>query len=119
MSRRMRVYVAGPISKGSLAENIRVGTEAGIRLVKAGFAPLVPQLTCYMGGPTPAVLPSGTTYADWMAATLPWVAVSDAVLRLPGESTGADLEIALAKRRGIPVYTSLDVLLTVSPTVKE
>ncbi|WP_405694541.1 DUF4406 domain-containing protein [Streptomyces sp. NBC_01185] len=28
----------------------------------------------------------------------------DAVLRLPGESTGADQDVATARRRGLPVY---------------
>ena len=32
----------------------------------------------------------------------------DAVLRLPGESTGADQDVAIARRRGLPVYYSLD-----------
>lgn len=32
----------------------------------------------------------------------------DAVLRLPGESKGADSDVAIARRRGIPVYHSLD-----------
>ena len=32
----------------------------------------------------------------------------DAVLRLPGASNGADQDVAIARRRGIPVYTSLD-----------
>jgi hypothetical protein len=32
----------------------------------------------------------------------------DAVLRLPGESTGADQDVAIARRRGIPVFTELD-----------
>lgn len=32
----------------------------------------------------------------------------DAVLRLPGRSTGADQDVAIARQRGIPVYTSLD-----------
>ena len=31
-----------------------------------------------------------------------------AVLRLPGESTGADQDVAIARRRGIPVFTELD-----------
>lgn len=29
----------------------------------------------------------------------------DAVLRLPGESSGADTDVAIARERGIPVYT--------------
>ena len=32
----------------------------------------------------------------------------DAVLRLPGESTGADQDVAIARRRGIPVYHRLE-----------
>ncbi|WP_207841898.1 DUF4406 domain-containing protein [Williamsia soli] len=32
----------------------------------------------------------------------------DAVLRLPGESRGADADVALARERGIPVYRTLD-----------
>lgn len=32
----------------------------------------------------------------------------DAVLRLPGESTGADQDVAIAKERGLPVYHRLD-----------
>lgn len=32
----------------------------------------------------------------------------DAVLRLPGESTGADKDVEIARERGLPVYRSLD-----------
>jgi len=32
----------------------------------------------------------------------------DAVLRIPGESRGADLECDLARSRGIPVFDSID-----------
>jgi hypothetical protein len=32
----------------------------------------------------------------------------DAVLRLPGESAGADQDVAIAERRGIPVYHHID-----------
>lgn len=32
----------------------------------------------------------------------------DAVLRLPGDSAGADTDVAIARRRGIPVYFDLD-----------
>ena len=43
------VYVAGPISRGDLRENIRIACDAGIRLLKAGIAVHVPHLTCFMG----------------------------------------------------------------------
>jgi hypothetical protein len=34
----------------------------------------------------------------------------DAVLRLPGESTGADNDVRIARERGIPAYHSIDEL---------
>lgn len=112
---RTRVYVAGPISKGDLRANLTQAREAGQKLLKAGYAPMVPHLTCYWAGDTPEVLPDGTTHEDWMGLDLPWVAVADAVLRLPGESTGADREVALANSLGIPVYSRLDDLLNLLP----
>lgn len=118
---RQRVYIAGPISKGDLAANINQATEAFLALAKAGFAPMCPHWSSFSGGAkvfaSPfAGLAVGTVYAvaganpnelthgDWLAIDLEWVRVSDAVLRLPGESTGADLEVAEAVRRGIPVF---------------
>jgi hypothetical protein len=32
----------------------------------------------------------------------------DAVLRLPGESRGADQDVALARKRNLPVYRSVE-----------
>lgn len=32
----------------------------------------------------------------------------DAVLRLPGESAGADQDVAIARQRGLPVYYRLE-----------
>lgn len=110
---KTRVYVAGPISKGDLNHNINQARDAGMRLMRAGFAPLVPHLTCYMGGDVPEVLPNGTTAEDWYGIDLPWVAVADAVLRLPGESAGADLEVNFARYHFIPVYESVDDIIRV------
>ncbi len=51
------------------------------------------------------------THTDWLAIDLKWVEVADAVLRLPGESKGADMETHHARLHGIPVFTDvLDVL---------
>lgn len=119
---RQRVYIAGPITKGDLAENINQATRAFLALVRAGFAPLCPHWSAYAGGAivhpsTGSVyalaerLPVGTTHEDWMGVDLPWVAAADAVLRLPGESVGADREVVEAKRLGIPVFYDLQFLI--------
>lgn len=117
---RKRVYVAGPISKGDLAENVRRATRAALALMRAGYAPLCPHWSCYAGGPLVSPsgtvyavaepLPAGTSHGDWMGVDLPWVVVADAVLRLPGESAGADAEVREADRLGVPVFHGLDEL---------
>jgi hypothetical protein len=98
-----RVYIAGPISKGDLKSNLDMARQAGFALMKAGYAPLVPHLTCYMGGDNPEALPADTKHEDWLGIDLPWVAVCDAILRLPGESKGADAEVKCAEDNNIPV----------------
>ena len=40
----------------------------------------------------------------------------DAVLRLPGESRGADQDVAIARAKGLPVYTSVDEIPEASET---
>src|SRR5438552_805176 len=108
MTWKIRTYIAGPISKGDLRQNIDLARTASVRLIHAGFAPFTPQLSCYMGGDTPEVLAAGIQHHEWLGMDLPWVAVSDCVLRLPGESTGADMEVAEAERLDIPVYHDVD-----------
>ncbi len=115
---RKRIYIAGPISKGDLTENVNRATAAFVALAKAGFAPFCPHWSCYASPATRVsehvVSNLGTVHgseemqhADWMGVDLAWVAVSDGVLRLPGESTGADLEVSLAIERGLPVFLSV------------
>lgn len=115
------IYVAGAISKGGIHGNVRRAFEAGLALLRAGLSPLVPHGTVFWGlrresdgyadGYAPEVLPGGVPYADWMRLSIDLVRRCDAVLRLPGESEGADAECAEAGRRGIPV------LLTVADVV--
>lgn len=121
----IRVYIAGPISKGGLAENINRASKAFVALQKLGFAPFCPAWSCFASGvveslavilpgsskPAPFALASasaaGLTHAEWLAVDLPWVRASHAVLRLAGESKGADLETAAAQEAGIPVFDAI------------
>lgn len=118
---RPTVYIAGPISKGDLVSNIDRATRAFVELAKLGFAPFCPHWSVYSG---PALVtatggsvyalaapqPNELTHADWLAVDLEWVRKSDAVLRLPGDSVGADMETAEALRCGIPVFTNVEAL---------
>ena len=50
-------------------------------------------------------------YETWMKLDFIWVESCDALLRLPGESPGADREVKHAITLGIPVFYSMDELL--------
>jgi hypothetical protein len=47
------------------------------------------------------------TYEFWTEIDLEWILRCDALLRLPGDSTGADAEIKFATEHNIPVFYSV------------
>lgn len=125
--RRTRIYISGPISKGDLHRNVSQATLAFQRLALLGYAPLCPHWSVYAGGPH--VSGSGSVYAiatasgfegmaydAWIDLDLAWVETADAVLRLPGESVGADREVEHAHACGIPVHLSMESLTAWEPT---
>ena len=57
--------------------------------------------------PIIAHLPEAERYEAAMSICLPWVRASDAVVRLPGVSSGTAREVAVAFRAGIPVFPYL------------
>lgn len=122
---RKRIYIAGPIVKGDLGQNIERAVDAMFELMEAGYAPFCPHLSCFSGPMLQTfegepivkaeVLPRGVAISHWYETGLAWVAAADAVLRLPGEGKGSDAEVAFAKERGIPVFYSV---LTLRAQVK-
>lgn len=78
--------------------------DVGRTLIDRGYAPLVPHYTYLLD--RDGAIPHDV----WMDVDLPWVESADVVLRLPGESRGAEIEVAHARERGIPVVESLDDL---------
>lgn len=106
---RAVVYVSGPITLGDQAANIRAGIDAADRLMRNGFAPICPQLSHFWHMVHPH------SHDEWMAIDLAFVEASDAVVRLPGQSRGADLEVEHAQRLGIPVYFGTDQLFAQWP----
>jgi hypothetical protein len=101
----MRVYLAGPYTLGCQAANVRAAVLAADRLLSAGHAPCTPHLSHL------ADLLCPRPYEDWLRLCLAWLAVSEALVRLPGRSEGADREEAEARRLGLPVYVGVDAFL--------
>lgn len=124
MRRKLRVFISGPISKGDLCDNVNRATEAFVALAKAGCAPMCPHWSVYAkpafryshgnGEVVCIATVEGNpelTHADWLGIDLAWVDVCDVLLRLPGESKGADMEVARAMERCIPVFHNLNSML--------
>ena len=98
----MKVYIAGPYSKGDVAVNVRNAIKAGEDVVAEGHTPFVPHLTHLWH------LMSPHKIEYWYELDNTWLLVCDCLIRLPGESSGADAEVALAIKFGKPVYYSVD-----------
>ena len=102
---RKRIYVAGPITKGNYPQNIRNAIDAGTKLLSLGYSPFIPHLNFILEMIHPI---SVEQLLEW---DKDWLAVCDAVLRLPGESQGADIEEMFAIEQDIPVFYSLSELV--------
>lgn len=103
-NRKIRVYVAGPYSKGDVAVNVRKAICAADELWAAGFAPYLPHLTHFWHILVPH------PYEEWLDLDNQFIPVCDALFRMPGESSGADKEVALARSLGIPVFCTKEDL---------
>ncbi len=98
---KLRVYVAGPYTKPDPCANTHTAIAAGNALLDMGFAPYVPHLNLLWNTVTPR------QEADWYDLDNQFLTCCDAVLRLPGESVGADAETELARSLGIPVFSGI------------
>jgi hypothetical protein len=96
------IYVAGPYSADPIA-GTRDAVRAAATLNRSGavFA-LCPHTSLL------ADLVEPMPYDHWIALDLELVERCDAVLRVPGESPGADREVELARSLGMPVFTSAE-----------
>ena len=104
----IKVYVAGPLSTGGYSDscaNIRHAIDVGHELMTKGFAPYVPHYSHF------ANLFHMRTWQEWMDQDKIWVNSCQALLRLPGESKGADVEVGWAQAARIPVFTTVDALV--------
>lgn len=101
---RPLVYISGPITKGNKTTNFSQACYAQELLMQSGlFSVVNPMLTM--------LLPqeSNITWDCWLATDLDIIKRVDLVVRLPGESRGADCECEYAREIGVPVIEACDV----------
>lgn len=101
---RARIYVAGPYTKGDVAANTSNAIRAGNQLADLGYAPFVPHLTHFWH------IQHQRPYQFWCDLDNEFLPFCDGLVRLPGESSGSDAEVALANRLAIPVFHSIEEL---------
>ena len=101
----IRVYIASAYSLGSEGENVRISLECANELINEGFAPYSPLLTHFQH----MIFPQD--YDIWMSLDLEWLCVCDCLLRLPGESIGADNEVEFARNNSIPVFYTIQQII--------
>jgi hypothetical protein len=114
MVKPLMILIAGPYRSGtndepeSLARNLAFLEQAAWPIFHAGHIPMIgewvalPVMNCI--GSTVGDLASLSVLSPTAERLLQHC---DAVLRLPGRSTGADNDVRIANERGIPVYTQL------------
>ena len=116
MTRPLLILIAGPYRSGTgddpdkLAANLTRLEEAAWPLFRAGHVPMIGEWVAL-----PVLRAAGASgVGDPLAAQVLYPTAQrllehcDAVLRLSGESTGADNDVAIAERRGLPVYYRIE-----------
>lgn len=101
----LKVYIASPYRIGDKEANVRRQMDMADRLITAGFCPFVPLYTHFQQTYCPR-----QEELDWLLQDFEWLKVCHVLLRLDGESEGADAEVDLAKSLKIPVVYSFEEL---------
>jgi len=92
------VYVAGPYTAGDPLENTKRAIAVSNTLLEAGYVPFCPHLSHYWH------LLHPQEYDVWIDYDMEWLLKCDCVLRLDGESAGADGEVNEAEIQDMQVY---------------
>lgn len=96
-----RVFLAGPVTgSGTYPDNLHLAISTAQVLYDKGFHPFVPHLYFLW-----EMQRGGTDQEQFVELCRAFLPTCGAVLRLPGESPGADAEMELAKSLGIPTFT--------------
>lgn len=99
----MRIYIASAYTKGDVAINVRNVILVADELVRRGHIPFIPHLTHFWHLVSPKEVDFWYEYDNSFLDI--W---AEGLLRLDNMSTGADNEVARARRLGIPIYLDID-----------
>lgn len=101
------IYIASPYTLGDKQTNVDKQRSVAHALLDFGYCPVAPLLSHYLEEMRPR------PWHEWIQMDFELIRRCDALLRLPGESKGADMEVALARQLGMPVFYSINEMLEV------
>ncbi len=93
----MIIYIAAPYSNGNIELNVKKALAYADVIINSGHTPLCPHLFHYLNKLYPQ------TEEKWKELDLNLLKKCDALIRLEGESKGADDEMEFARKNHIPV----------------
>jgi hypothetical protein len=116
MTKPLLILIAGPYRSGTnddpelMAANLARLEEAAWPLFRAGHIPMIGEWVAL-----PVLQSAGVNGLDDPLVKQVMYPTAerllhhcDAVLRLPGDSNGADQDVAIARQRGLPIYFELN-----------
>lgn len=95
------IYIACPYTVGDRTINVLRCIQAADDIARTGHIPFAPLLFHYWDRRIPH------SYEFWIDQSMAWLYRCDILVRLPGESAGADKEVEAAFNRNMKVYYGL------------
>ncbi|MFH1131680.1 MAG: DUF4406 domain-containing protein [Pseudomonadota bacterium] len=93
-----RIYLAGPYTKGDVAVNVANAIRVADHLLMRGYYLFVPHLTHFWH------LICSRPYDCWLRYDLVWLEQCDAMVRIMGDSNGADKEEEKMTELARPIF---------------
>jgi hypothetical protein len=104
-SDKIKVYVAGAYTKGNFDNNLRNAITAGNVCLELDLVPFIPHLNHLWE------IAYHHNYEVWLAYDMEWLMSCDCLLRLAGDSSGADMEVRYANINNIPVFYDISEIV--------
>jgi hypothetical protein len=103
-TKRELVYVAGPITLGNWMNNLRQAIDVANKIAQLeNFTPIIPHTAMIWE----LIYPQEYTFWLYRVA-IPQLLRCKYMIRIPGESSGSEIEVEIAKSNCIPVFFSFD-----------
>jgi hypothetical protein len=115
----MLILIAGPYRSGTnddpilMEKNLKKLEEVALPLFRAGHIPMIGEWVALpLLREAGSKKPGDATYTEIAYPVAERLLTKcDAVLRLPGESKGADQDVKIAKERGLKIFYKLEDIL--------